>query len=71
MNRAREPYSLTATEALRRIGAGSLSAVEWVVSCRERIRDRLQAFEESDVTTLMVGAANRDELRQAAELVLG
>ena len=37
----------------------------------ERIRDRLQAFEDSDVTTLMVGAASKHELRQAAEIVLG
>ena len=35
-----EPCTLTATEALRRIEAGSLSAVQWVASCRERIRDR-------------------------------
>ena len=35
-----EPYALTATEALRRIEAGSLSAVQWVASCRERIRER-------------------------------
>ena len=35
-----EPYALTATEALRRIEAGSLSAAQWVASCRERIRDR-------------------------------
>ena len=35
-----EPYALTATEALRLIEAGSLSAVRWVASCQERIRDR-------------------------------
>ena len=35
-----EPYTLTATQALRRIEAGSLSAVHWVASCRERIRER-------------------------------
>jgi len=35
-----EPYTLTATEALRRIEEGSLSAVEWVASCYERIRQR-------------------------------
>ena len=35
-----EPYALTATEALRRVEAGSLSAMEWVVSCQERIRQR-------------------------------
>lgn len=37
----------------------------------ERIRDRLQVFEDSDVTTLLVGAASKHELRQAAEIVLG
>jgi len=35
-----EPWALTATEALRRIEAGSLSAARWVASCRERIRER-------------------------------
>lgn len=40
MTDADEPYALTATQALRRIEAGSLSAVEWVASCRERIRGR-------------------------------
>ncbi len=35
-----EPYVLTATEALRRIASGSLTAVEWAVSCWERIRQR-------------------------------
>ena len=39
-----EPCALTATEALRRIEAGSLSAVQWVASCRERIRDREPAI---------------------------
>lgn len=35
-----EPYALTATEALRRIEDGSLSATNWVGSCLERIHDR-------------------------------
>lgn len=35
-----EPFKLTATEALQRIEAGSLSSVEWVVSCAERIQSR-------------------------------
>ena len=35
-----EPYALTATEALRRVEAGSLSAMELVVSCQERICER-------------------------------
>jgi len=34
------PYTLTATEALRRIEAGALSAVDWVAACRERILHR-------------------------------
>ena len=40
MTDAGEPYALTATQALRRIAAGSLSAAQWVASCLERIRDR-------------------------------
>lgn len=35
-----EPYALTATEALRQIESGSLSASVWVESCLERIRVR-------------------------------
>ena len=35
-----ESHRLTATEALSRIDAGSLSAMEWVASCRERINQR-------------------------------
>ncbi len=37
---ADEPYALTATEALGRIAAGSLSSRAWVDSCLERIRHR-------------------------------
>ena len=37
----------------------------------ERIRDRLQAWKETPVTTLMVGGLDPQGLRQAAELVLG
>ena len=40
MTDAGEPHALTATQALRRIAAGSLSAAQWVASCLERIRDR-------------------------------
>lgn len=36
----------------------------------ERIRDRLQAWDDSDVTTLMVGASDKQTLRQAAEILL-
>jgi len=42
-----------------------------LVGSAERIKDRLQAFEDSDVTTLLVGAGSKQELRQAAEIVLG
>ena len=35
-----DAYSLTATEALRRIETGALSPVEWITSCQERIRQR-------------------------------
>jgi len=37
----------------------------------ERIRDRLGAWGGSEVTTLLVSARTTEELRQAAELVLG
>lgn len=40
MTEAIEPYALTATEALSRIEAGSLSATAWVGSCLERICER-------------------------------
>jgi alkanesulfonate monooxygenase SsuD/methylene tetrahydromethanopterin reductase-like flavin-dependent oxidoreductase (luciferase family) len=36
----------------------------------ERIRDRLAAWRGSVVTTLLVGAHTREELRQVAEIVL-
>ena len=36
----------------------------------DRIRDRLQAFDDSPVTTLLVGAQNPDQLNQYAELIL-
>jgi len=37
----------------------------------ERIRDRLQAWDESPVTTITVSAGTPDQLRQIADLVLG
>jgi Asp-tRNA(Asn)/Glu-tRNA(Gln) amidotransferase A subunit family amidase len=40
MVEAREPYALTATEAVSLIEAGSLSATAWIESCYERIRQR-------------------------------
>jgi len=35
-----EPYELTATEGLRALAAGKLTAEAWVASCLERIRNR-------------------------------
>jgi hypothetical protein len=37
----------------------------------ERIRDRVAAWEDSPVTTILVHGGNVDALRQAAEAVLG
>jgi F420-dependent oxidoreductase-like protein len=42
-----------------------------LIGSRERIRDRLQAWEDSAVTTLLVPGANLDMVRTAADLVLG
>ncbi len=42
-----------------------------LVGPRERIRERLQAWRASPVTTLLVGARDPAALRTAAELVLG
>ncbi len=36
----------------------------------DRIRDRLQAFDDSPVTTILVGAQNPDQLNQYAEIIL-
>jgi len=41
-----------------------------LVGPRERIRDRLQAWEDSPVTTLLVGVRDADTMRTLAELVL-
>lgn len=40
MTDAMEPFALTATEALRRIEQGALSATAWMESCLERVRAR-------------------------------
>ena len=40
-----------------------------LVGPRERIRDRLQAWEDSPVTTLLVGVRDADTMRTLAELV--
>ena len=42
-----------------------------LVGPKERIRDRIQAWEASDVTTLMVGGTDLETLRQAADIILG
>ena len=40
MPQSTEPFALTASEALSLIEKGDLSALDWVLSCQERIRDR-------------------------------
>ena len=42
-----------------------------LVGPEARIRERLEAWKESPVTLLMVGANEPEQLRRAAELVLG
>ncbi|MBT4494296.1 MAG: LLM class F420-dependent oxidoreductase [Gammaproteobacteria bacterium] len=42
-----------------------------LVGSIDRIKDRLQAWEETPVTSLLVSTRNTDELRTFAELVLG
>ncbi|HEB89595.1 MAG TPA: LLM class F420-dependent oxidoreductase [Deltaproteobacteria bacterium] len=42
-----------------------------LVGPRERIRDRLQAWRESRVTTLLIHAPDRAKLREIAEIVMG
>ena len=42
-----------------------------LIGPRERIKERLQAWEDSAVTTLLVAGTSLDELRTAAELVWG
>ena len=42
-----------------------------LVGPRERILERLEAWRDTPVTTLLMGARDVDSLRVAAELVLG
>jgi F420-dependent oxidoreductase-like protein len=42
-----------------------------LVGSKERIKERLKAFEDSPVTTLIVGAQSHAQLEEYAELVLG
>ena len=41
-----------------------------LVGSKERIRDRLEAWKESPVTTLLIGASDNESLRTVAELIL-
>jgi alkanesulfonate monooxygenase SsuD/methylene tetrahydromethanopterin reductase-like flavin-dependent oxidoreductase (luciferase family) len=42
-----------------------------LVGSREQIRDELPMWEESGVTTLVIGARSVDEMRTVAEVILG
>ena len=42
-----------------------------LVGSVDRIKDRLQVWEETPVTSLLVSARSQDELRTFADLVLG
>ena len=37
----------------------------------DRVKDRLEAWRDSPITSLMVGAGSKAQLQQVAELVLG
>jgi F420-dependent oxidoreductase-like protein len=41
-----------------------------LIGPRDRIKDRLQAWRDSRVTTLLVATTNKDQLREMAELIL-
>ena len=67
MDDAAEPYALTATEALRRIEAGALSATAWVESCWGRIRERdpdVRAWQSLNEDVLDEVGARWHELRK-------
>ena len=42
-----------------------------LVGPADRIRDRLQAFEDSPITMLNISARSLDELREVSEIILG
>ena len=42
-----------------------------LVGSADRIRDRLQAFEDSPITMLNISARTPDELREISEIILG
>ncbi len=59
-----EPYELTATEGLKAIAAGRLTAEAWVASCLERIREReptVQAWEYLDRDGALARARDLDK----------
>ncbi|MCH2170797.1 LLM class F420-dependent oxidoreductase [Myxococcota bacterium] len=57
-------------EAIAAVPDGFVDEI-MLIGPRERIRDRLDAWRESPVTTLMVGGNSLESIREAAELVLG
>jgi F420-dependent oxidoreductase-like protein len=57
-------------EAVAAVPAGFADEIS-LVGPPERIRDRLQAWEDSPVTMLNVATRSPDDLRQVAEIVLG
>lgn len=64
------PAQLTATEAARRIGDGTLSAQELVEACLERIRaveDKVQAWAFLDEEHARAQARAADELRRSGQ----
>ena len=57
-------------EAVRAVPSAFADEIS-LVGSRERIRDRLAAWRETPVTTLLVGGRSPEHIREAAELVLG
>ena len=76
----REPVAERHRKPVRRISGKQREAIQAVpdelvdavslVGPKERIRDRLEAWRESPVTTLMVGSPQPEALQVLAELVL-
>ncbi len=68
-----EPYLLTATQALERIAADALCAVDWVASCQERIRQRepdVQAWASLD-EHVIAGVKARWKARRDPSIPVG
>ena len=58
-----EPHELTATEGIRAIASGKLTAEKWVASCLERIRaceERVLAWEHLDAEGALARARDID-----------